>query len=495
METIYGIQADTETLREAHERQRRTQQLQLQQRLQEQQSSVVAEAAEAKSGVTPLRGPPKPTVVARSTSTSSLPTPITLGGGRDVAGHGNKSADASGTATPTNLAMMETPSGAVGGQSGSSALTSTSGSSQASSTFKSGSTATSPFFSPADHTGAGIGTAAGASGGSGPAQLRSTTHSPAFLSKFYDMENHHRLQGAIPWLSLPGAVTTPTAAVESPGGGGGGHSQRGGLFGRRRSDGGGIQSSSSSGTSTPVLTGFDKLSLMDSSLSSSPSSILSSPPYQQENPYPHPPQPQPHHPHHHHHLLSRQELAAFSRNNSPMPLNEALPSYLRKKNADSLQSMERSFSNPGTMGAGGNALSATTTLTTAAAATTTGMIHTAPGSPFMMPIHPPPASLSSPSHLLFPFPGSSSTTGSSLPPATSTYTKPEMERANSTGVLPMNRPHAHLHHHHHHHHSHLGTTIGGSTTAASGTTGAGAGIGTGSSTPSSFFRLRDGNKD
>ncbi|KAF9361395.1 hypothetical protein BGX26_003528 [Mortierella sp. AD094] len=329
METIYGIQADTETLREAHEHQKR-----MQQRLQEQPSAV--DASSVNSGFAMLKSPPKPTIVARSTSASAVPSLTAI-----ESASTKTSNDANiGAGTKTSL---------------------------------SGSSATSPFFGAADyHT----------QHPSAAAQLRSATQSPAFLSKFYDAE--HRLPSSIPWLALPGAATPSISGAENPS-----------VFGRRRSDGG----VSASGTSTTGII-HDKHAQELS---------------QQENPLPHPPQPQHHH--HHHHLLSHQELAALSRNNSPMPLNEALPSYLRKKSGDSLQTMERSLSNSGS-----------------------SVVHTAPASPFVLPIHQTSLSVAavsqggtsnnhtaSPSHLLFPFGGSTQTS------------RPEMERASSTGVLPMNR--------------------------------------------------------
>ncbi|KAF9434087.1 hypothetical protein BGZ76_008558 [Entomortierella beljakovae] len=334
METIYGIQADTETLREAHERNKR-----LQQRHQEQ-SSVTDKLQDISLGK--LKSPPKHALSARSASTSALPSNPNI----------ESAVPATKTGTKANLSGTQHQS--------------------------SGSTATSPFFGAVDHHGQHP-TAA--------EQLRSATHSPAFLSKFYDAD--HRIPSSIPWLALPGAATPTLGGTESPV-----------VFGRRRSDVG----LSSSGTSTPLTS--DKHALESS---------------QQENPHPHPPQPQPHY--HHHHLLTHQELSELSRTNTPLPINEAIPSYL-KKGADSLHSMERSLSNPGS-----------------------NIVHTAPTTPFMLPFHPPahpattlPATavsqasmsnghVASPSHLLFPFSGSTQTS------------RPEMERSSSTGVLPMNRQH------------------------------------------------------
>ncbi|KAG0006355.1 Cell morphogenesis protein PAG1 [Entomortierella chlamydospora] len=334
--------ADTETLREAHEHQKR-----MQQRLHEQHSA--ADILSANSGLTMLKSP-KPTLVARSTSASALPSFTVESASTKTSNDVNTVA---GTKTSTGAAQ----------------------------TCLSGSTSNSPFFGAADHH---------VQHPTAAAQLRSATQSPAFLSKLYDAE--HRLPSSIPWLALPGAATSSISGTESPN-----------VFGRRRSDGG----ASASGTSTPG-TIHDKHTQESS---------------QQENPQPHP---QPQH-HHHHHLLSHQELAALSRNNSPMPLNEALPSYLRKKGGDTLQAMERSLSNTGS----------------GVVHTGSGVVHTAPASPFVLPIHPTSLSVTtvshggasnnhtaSPSHFLFPFAGSAVQTN-----------RPEMERAGSTNVLPMNRQH------------------------------------------------------
>ncbi|CAO3564704.1 unnamed protein product [Mortierella alpina] len=393
METIYGIQADTETLREAHEHQRR-----MQQRLQEQQSS--AALSEASPAMTAVHKKTGPATITRSSSASALPSPTTGSGA------------STGSATPTQPHQHLT-----------------------------GSSATSSYFPQHDLHLPHLPEA-------GPNQLRSSTHSPAFLAKFHDAEHPHRLPGTmanVPWLSLPGAAAAATSAgTESPT-----------MFGRRRSDVGLHSSRPTSGTSSPGRGGLDTVPLHDSL------SLLS---LQQENPQPSPPQPQHHSQHHHQHLLSSQELVALSRNNTPLPLNEALPHYLRSKNSDSLHAMERSRSSPGSH-----------------------LMHTAPASPFMVSIAPAslsastshvgtptshsPSHITSPSHLLFPFPGSQHSTG-----------RLEMERASSTGVLPMNRPA----HPHRHHHSHLGTNMGASASASS--LGSGAGKATGASSAASFFR-------
>ncbi|KAF9912465.1 hypothetical protein EC991_010552 [Linnemannia zychae] len=411
----------------------------------------------------------KPSPIARSTSTSALP-PSTL----HAATAGGSTSVVTGYSTP----------GLTGGNG-------TSGTDTGySSPYFVGSAATSPFLTAVDHH---------HHHSAGPAQLRSTTHSPALFSKFY--EGEHRL----PWLSLPGAVGSPALSASS--GGGGGVEGPPSLFGRRRSDVG----LSSSGRSTP--SGLD--------LSSSS---------QQEASFPQPPQPQPQahsssqHHHHPQHLLGPQELAVLSRHNSPMPLNEALPHYLRKKSVESLHSMERSFSSPGTNGLQSS--------------------HHA-GSPFMLPLGSNSsgsnssgisshsgvaggsvgqAAAASPSHLLFAFPGSAASHPTSTTAITSTG-RPEMERASSTGVLPMmNRPsprplpqqqHAQttgnsgpgststgqgpasffrnlnpgVHHHHHHHHHHGPSSVGlGSITGLDAVAAATAAASShsGISTPSKF---------
>ncbi|KAG0325269.1 hypothetical protein BGZ99_000846 [Dissophora globulifera] len=357
METIYGIQADTETLREAHERQRR-----IQQRLQEQHLAVsdsTADAAPTKSGLAKLKSPPKPTMVARSTSASALPSPATLG----IPSH-SPSLNPSGAVTPTK------PTAAAAARPR-----------------LIGSAATSPFIQSAEYH---------HQHSPGPSQLRSTTHSPAFLSKLYDVE--HRLPNSVPWLPLPGTAGAAAAAAAAAATSGfSSRSESPVVFGRRKSDSG----TPTSGASTPGL-GYSKHSygpVTAAAMSSSSLALEGS--QQQENPFPQSPQLQPHphpHPHAHHHLLSHQELAALSRTSSPM-LNEALPLYLRRK-SDSLHAMERSLSNPGGTGA-------------------VGMVHTAPGSPFVHPIHSPaaivlssgensgvvtPMHTASPAHMMFAFP-------------------------------------------------------------------------------------------
>ncbi|KAG0237989.1 hypothetical protein BGX31_003381 [Mortierella sp. GBA43] len=258
-------------------------------------------------------------MVARSTSASALPSRVAGLGLISPSAAASKSM--SGAATPTRT-LPETPGATTPNR-----LHLTGSGSGAASGAASG--ATSPLLGGVDfHPHSAAAAAAAAAGG--PAQLRSTTHSPAFLSGLSS--------NSIPWLALPGAAATP--------GGLGGAESPTNMFGRRRSDTG----MASSEASTPVLGHPDKLGHTS--------------PQQQENPHPQPPQAQ-HHPHHYH-LLSHQDLAALSRNNSPMPLNEALPSYLRRNVEPKMHHpMERSLSNPGS-----------------------SSIQSAPVSPFMLPIHP-----------------------------------------------------------------------------------------------------------
>ncbi|KAF9551356.1 hypothetical protein EC957_009240 [Mortierella hygrophila] len=443
METIYGIQADTDTLREAHEHQRR-----MQQQLQEQQSSVSESQATAKkTGLSTLKPAAtemaKPTPIARSTSTSALPPSTTMHHGLNAAG----STSVTGYSTACST-------GASGGTD-----------TGYSSPYFAGSVANSPFLTAADHH---------HSNSPGPAQLRSTTHSPALFSKFYDVE--HRL----PWLSLPGTVGSPALGASAGSGSTEGPKS---MFGRRRSDVG----VPSSGRSTPSGPDQGSPSLLASKLGQDGSSS------QQEASFPQPPQPQPqaqahHHHHHAQHLLGPQEVAALSRHNSPMPLNEALPHYLRKKSADSMHSMERSFSNPGT-----------------------NSLHPPPhtGSPFMLPLgstttnagshaggsvgQAAAAAAASPSHLLFAFPGSTSHPTTTAGTAGSPSNRHEMERASSAGVLPMmNRPSPRPQLQHNQAQSSSGTTT--TTNSGPGSTSANNGIaapstlaaGTGSA--ASFFR-------
>ncbi|KAF9156706.1 hypothetical protein BG015_002501 [Linnemannia schmuckeri] len=455
METIYGIQADTDTLREAHEHQRR-----MQQRLQEQQSSVPEpSAASKKTGLSMLKpsttgatttmtttgGLAKSSPIARSTSTSALPPSTMM----------HHSLNAAGS---TSVTGYSTPGSTGGTDTG------------YSSPYFAGSAATSPFLTAVDHHHHHHHTHS-----SGPAQLRSTTHSPALFSKFYDVE--HRL----PWLSLPGAVGSPALSASTSGGSIEGPTS---MFGRRRSDVG----LSSSETSTPSGLDLGSSSLLPSQSHQDGSSS------QQEASFPQPPQPQPQvHAHHHHHaqyLLGPQELAALSRHNSPMPLNEALPHYLRKKSVDSMHSMERSFSNPGTNGLHPSPHAGSSFMLPLGSSTATNSGSHAGGSVGQAAA----AAAASPSHLLFAFPGSTAhpTTAATV---TSSSNRPEMERASSTGVLPMmHRPSPHPQQKHAQ--SHLGTITTnsgpGSTSASNNCNNNGVAASstlvTGTGSAASFFR-------
>ncbi|KAF8949488.1 hypothetical protein BGZ47_000029 [Haplosporangium gracile] len=454
METIYGIQADTDTLREAHEHQRR-----MQQRLQEQQPSLPEPSvASKKTGLSMLKpstaratttmtttgGLAKSSPIARSTSTSALPPSTMMPHSLNAAGS-------------TSVTGYSTPGSTGGTDTG------------YSSPYFAGSAATSPFLTAVDHHHHHH-----HAHSSGPAQLRSTAHSPALFSKFYDVE--HRL----PWLSLPGAVGSPALGASTSGGNTEGPTS---MFGRRRSDVG----LSSSGTSTP--SGLDLGS--SSSLPSQSHQDGSS--SQQEASFPQPPQPQlqahAHHHHHAQHLLGPQELAALSRHNSPMPLNEALPHYLRKKSIDSMHSMERSFSNPGTNSLHPPSHTGPSFMLPLGGSTTANSGSHAGGSVGQAAA----AAAASPSHLLFAFPGSTSQSTTAAA-ATSSSNRPEMERASSTGVLPMHRPSPHPHQKHAQ--SHLGTTTTnngpGSTSASNNYNNSGIAVpstlSTGTGSAASFFR-------
>ncbi|KAF9096788.1 hypothetical protein BGX29_008432 [Mortierella sp. GBA35] len=410
----------------------------MQQRLQEQQSSVPELAATAnKASLSILKptgtgaaaattGLAKPSPIARSTSASALPPSTTMMHNLNLNANTGSTVAVTGYSTPGSTGGIDMGY---------------------SSPYFAGSTATSPFLSAVDHHHNNHHHHHHAAA-AGPAQLRSTTtHSPALFSKFLDVE--HRL----PWLSLPGAAGSPALS------GSGSNEGPTSMFGRRRSDVG--LPSSSSGRSTPG--GMD---LASSSQQQDGS--------QQEASFPQPPQPQPqahshsYHQQHNHpqHLLGSQELAALSRHNSPMPFNEALPHYLRKKSVDSLHSMERSFSNPGsnslhpnphpTTGGPPFMLPLGSTSLTAAAANSAGG-GGGGGSAGQQ--------AASPSHLLFAFPGSTTshpTAATTTSTAATTYARPEMERASSTGVLPMNRSSPRpLPKQQQGHHSHLGITNGG----------------------------------
>ncbi|KAI7820663.1 hypothetical protein BC939DRAFT_457306, partial [Gamsiella multidivaricata] len=254
METIYGIQVDTDSLREAHERQKRLHQQPQQQQQQQQQQrpspSVVGDFTKTYSGPATLKSPPEPTVVARSTSTSAIPSSGAL----------DKKARASGTEMGI---PKKSPAATVTGALG----VSGSHTPPPHHFHASSGAATSPFL-------AAVGLhhhqqqhqqqqqqqqQQQGGGGAGAGQIRSathspsfmtrsashspgfltstsTTHSPAFLPKFYDLEHHGhtgRLSNAIPWLALPGTAT-PTGLMSSNGS----RAQSPSLFGRRRSDGG-----------------------------------------------------------------------------------------------------------------------------------------------------------------------------------------------------------------------------------------------------------------
>ncbi|KAG0026265.1 hypothetical protein BGZ82_009553 [Podila clonocystis] len=422
METIYGIQSDTASLREAHERQKRISQ----QRLQEQKSTLGNDRSSHSSSkpvaaAMPLKGPPKASLIARSTSASALPS-------RAQQQHHSQLSE---------LQKHQQQQGPLHQRSALEDEHSGPVSSSFLSILDKHPTATNPH-------GSHLGTPSYQLPSTQPPLIKSANQSPAFFPKrLYDSE--HRM----PWLALPGSAAGLGGAAST------GEKSPSLFMGRRRSDaglGGGGGKPTTTATPTGGILGnsdgFGHGSLpVQENISNNARS--------------------PHTPHHHHqHLLSQQDIVQFSRHGSPMPLSEALPHYLRaghrKKSVESFHqpnntsstslstsAMERSFSSP-------NA----------------GVIHTAPASPFMIPIstaaglaavanassggHTPtlrsttasgvnslagsgantPALVghggsssyhhTSPSHLLFAFPGSHTP-------------RPEIERGVSAGPLPVSR--------------------------------------------------------
>jgi len=436
-----ALQSDTDTLREAHEYQKR-----MQSRLQEQQSTSGPTKASATKAVQPKSGLGMLKSTSSSLSSSSLSGTSSTEAAPSTSKPGFVGRSISASALPSNSSnprhslpphQYSNSSLQSGQSSGQSSPTKVSANS---------STTNSPFLTAVDYHHPLTHQHA-------PGQLRSTTQSPAFLAKFYEGGNgeggaHSPAwlpgpMGPVPWLSLPGAVASASS-------GGADHSSSsnssssGGLFRRRRSDVGVASGSAKvSGRSTPAHTTTTALTPSLDAL----------------HLYQHSEAPTPQH-HHHHHLLSHQELTVLGRNSSPMPtLNEALPRYLRKKSVDS---MERSFSSPGFHG---------------------------PASPFMLPM-PSTAGNSSTTgtgatvsgsggggHSLFTFPAKTSTPSNTATASPApVFGRPEMERASSTGVLPKNRPGwkdpstSHYHHQqqptsqsHSNYPSHLGLNAAGST--------------------------------
>ena len=448
-------QSDTDTLREAHEHQKRISQ----QRLQEQKSTLGPDYSSSSS---PLKGPPKPSLIARSTSASALPSRVQQHQHSQLSEPQKQQLHQPGPTRNQRSSVEDDHSGPM----------------------------SLPFLAILDkHStattaphGSHLGTPNYQLPATQPPLITSATQSPAFLAKrLYDGE--HR----VPWLALPGSAA-------GLGGSAGGDNSPSLLVGRRRRSDGGL-----GGGGMPTTTGGAP---GNSDGSGHAHALL--PQQENNNTNPRTPHTTPHHHHHHQHLLSQQDIVNFGRHGSPMPLNEALPHYLRagqrKKSTENVHSnsnnssstslstaaMERSFSSP-------NA----------------GVIHTAPVTPFMIPMSPSlsaaaglaavanvnggghtptlrsttgsgvnslagsgastPALVSpggsssyhhaSPSHLLFAFPGSHTP-------------RPEMERG--SGSLPgVSRsgwldPHAH------------GYSASGSTTPLGHSTGAAMGTGLGS---------------
>ncbi|KAG0074018.1 hypothetical protein BGZ92_003551, partial [Podila epicladia] len=335
METIYGIQSDTDSLREAHERQKRISQ----QRLQEQKSTLDSDhSSKSVPGAMPLKGPPRASLIARSTSASALPSRTQ---------HQQQQQQQQNPHSQLNEPQKQQQQHQPGPIRNQRSALEDDHSGPVSSTFFS--MLDKHPTSTASH-GSHLGIPSYQLPSTQPPLIKSANQSPAFLAKrLYDGE--HRM----PWLALPGSAaslggSTP-ASEKSPS-----------LFmGRRRSDvglggGGGIPTS----TTSPIGGAFGN------SDGHGQVSVL-----QPENN-------SPRSPHTPHHLLSQQDIVNLSRHGSPMPLNEALPHYLRaahrKKSVESLHQpnnksstslstsgMERSFSSPN---AG-------------------GVVHTAPIPPFM----------------------------------------------------------------------------------------------------------------
>ncbi|KAG0225670.1 hypothetical protein BGW42_004192 [Actinomortierella wolfii] len=240
-------------------------------------------------------------------------------------------------------------------------------------------------------------------------------HSPALLGKhLYDVE--HRLPGSVPWLSLPGAIGTPTPTGPhsqhpppvitttecSKANSSGDSSAATGLpgktatdkGGRRRSDGGHMGAFSSNqmapnqSSQHPHSTATPTSLLAAATAAAAAAAAAAGRPAKISTPLPH-----------HHHLIHHQDLAVMSpvmgsgqgipsgesnavaaRTGSPMTtaFGDAvhLPPFLRtsRAGAEALQTMERSFSNPG-YGAGGNGTRGGGN----------GLVHTAPVSPFLLP--------------------------------------------------------------------------------------------------------------
>ncbi|KAG0325658.1 hypothetical protein BG004_003160 [Podila humilis] len=420
METIYGIQSDTATLREAHERQKRISQ----QRLQEQKSGLLdpkkshaatVGGSSMKVTASTLEGPPKPSLVARSTSASALPSRalqqkqqhqqqeqvqeqnnhhsqhnelhqklLQQQQRQQQYGqlHNQRSAVEEEYSSPLTAATAAAAAAAVA--STSSPFLSAVLDSKLHHYHTQSSAMTPPPHGGNNNTSiANIGThnysfptaATLSKSGTSTSELRSATQSPAFLAKrLYDSE--HRM----PWLALPGSAAAAAAVTTgqnhqqqhgssiggdvSPslfmGGGGGGG---GGVGGRRRSD---VGLGHTSGPLALTPQQQDNTSVGGGGISTELAGTI--PSHASHHHHHH------HHPHHltlqspRQHLLSQQDVANLSRHGSPMPLNEALPHYLRagqrKTSVESLQlpssstsssSMERSSSSPGTTGGGVNA--------------------------------------------------------------------------------------------------------------------------------------------
>ncbi|KAF9428113.1 hypothetical protein BGZ94_003347 [Podila epigama] len=527
METIYGIQSDTATLREAHERQKRLSQ----QRLHEQRSALGATATKATApatAATVFKGPPKASLLARSTSASALPTRSAQNQAQaqaQVQGQGqgqnqddqtrqhhhshhhhhhsnqhhkNKhSSTQSLQSQPSEFNVdhqkQDEPASQICNQrssldddhivgGGGSSSSSSSSSIFASSIRQHSGLSSSPFLTSildgGKHSTASSshgqlhGNISGSTTPSIGAQQsyqfpssssKSAIQSPAFLAKrLYDSE--HR----IPWLALPGAATSMSFGAGGAGTGASaavtGHT--GDLLmgnmdgGRRRSDAGIPLSRTIDGSEGSMLA----IGSSAQQESSHGAHVLS------------------HHNPHHHHLLSQQEIATLSRHGSPMPLNEALPHYLRAGQRKlSVESLDQQHKPIPASGLSSSLALSTPAMERSFSSPTASVIHTTPVSSLMHPMssslsvsaaaglaavhshshtptllsgassaagsgantpmlqHHAQAQASAPSHLLFTF------------PAASPSLRPETERSNVTysQAQPISRsgwldPHAHV---------------------------------------------------
>ncbi|KAF9368125.1 hypothetical protein CPB97_004928, partial [Podila verticillata] len=329
--------SDTDTLREAHERQKRISE----QRLLEQKSTLGPDHGSSSlskpvATAMPLKGPPKPSPIARSTSASAIPSRVQQHQHSQPSEPQKQQQHQPGLICNQRSAVEDDHSGPV-----------------------------SPFLAMLDKhptstttpNGSHIGTPNFQLPVTQPPLINSANQSPAFLAKrLYDSE--HRM----PWLALPGSAS-------GLGGSASGDSSPSLFVGRRRSDvgvgGGGMPTTTGGAPGNSDGSGHALLPQQEHN-STNPRTPLTTPQH-----------------HHHQHLLSQQEIVNLGRHGSPMPLNEALPHYLRagqrQKSADNFHSNSNNASS--------NALS-TAAMERSFSSPNAGVIHTTPVSPFMIPMSP-----------------------------------------------------------------------------------------------------------